>query len=421
MKGVTVAITLSATGPADLAPAPWLDAAQFWPGLEAATAGLDTPLAVLELGALRFNTHDLVRRAAGKPIRVASKSIRVRGLLHALLGTDGYAGVLAFTLPEALWLAETIDDIVVGYPTADAAAIRRLAADPVAAARVTLMVDSIDHLDFIDACVSPNQRENLRLCLELDVSWQAAVLLGHVGVWRSPVRTADEAAALAAVIDARAGFTLVGMMAYEAQIAGLGDRNDPRGSWSFTKRWMKRRSIAELTERRAEAVAAVRGITALEFVNGGGTGSLESTSQDDSVTEIAAGSGILGGHLFDNYRSFHPAPAASFALSVVRKPAPSMAVILGGGWVASGPPGEDRMPRLEWPTGLHLVPREMAGEVQTPIQGAGASTLVTGDRVWLRHSKSGELSERVNEFVVVGDGRVLEGLPTYRGEGKAFL
>ena len=416
-----VAITLSAVEPADLAPAPWLDAAQFWPALEAATAGLESPLAVLELNALRFNANDLVRRAAGKPIRVASKSIRVRGLTHALLGTDGYAGVLAFTLPEALWLAETIDDIVVGYPTADADAICALAADPVAAARVTLMVDSVEHLDFIDACVPPGRRENLRLCLELDVSWQTAAPLGHVGVWRSPIRTAEEAAAFARVIGARPGFTLVGMMAYEAQIAGLGDRNSSQKAWSFTTRWMKRRSIAELTERRAEAVAAVRAVSELEFVNGGGTGSVESTANDDSVTEIAAGSGILGGHLFDNYRSFHPAPAASFALTVVRKPAPSMAVILGGGWVASGPPGADKMPRLEWPTGLHLVPREMAGEVQTPIQGEGATALATGDRVWLRHSKSGELSERVNDFVVVDNDRVVDRIPTYRGEGKAFL
>ncbi|MCU1560123.1 alanine racemase [Mycetocola sp.] len=416
-----MAITLSSVGPAAVAPAPWLDPSRFWVGLEAATAGLESPLAVLELGALRFNRHDLVRRAAGKPIRVASKSIRVRGITEALLETDGYAGVLAFTLPEALWLAETVDDVVVGYPTADADAIRRLAEDPLAAARVTLMVDSVEHLDFIDACVSPNQRESLRLCLELDVSWRSPVPLGHVGVWRSPIRTAEEAAAFARVVEARAGFTLVGMMAYEAQIAGLGDRNDPSGSWSLTKRWMKRRSIAELTERRAAAVAAVRRVAELEFVNGGGTGSVESTAQDESVTEIAAGSGVLGGHLFDNYRSFHPAPAASFALSVVRKPAPSMAVILGGGWVASGPPGEDRMPRLEWPTGLHLVPREMAGEVQTPIRGEAASNLGTGDRVWLRHSKSGELSERVNEFVVVDNDRVVDRLPTYRGEGKAFL
>lgn len=414
-------ITLSAVGTADAVPAPWLEPTRFWTALDAATAGLESPLAVLHLGALRFNTHDLVRRASGKPIRVASKSIRVRGLVDALLATEGYAGVLAFTLPEALWLAQSIDDVVVGYPTADTAALRRLGTDPVAAARVTLMVDSIEHLDVIDACLPPNRRESLRLCLELDVSWQAAPPFGHIGVWRSPVRTAAQAETLARAIESRPGFTLVGMMAYEAQIAGLGDKTASRDAWSRTKRWMKRRSISELTERRGQAVAAVRRVADLDFVNGGGTGSVESTAQDDSVTEIAAGSGILGGHLFDNYRSFHPAPAASFALSVVRKPAPSMAVILGGGWVASGPPGEDRLPRLAWPEQLELIPREMAGEVQTPIRGAGAHALRTGDRVWLRHSKSGELSERVNEFAVVDGDAVTDRLLTYRGEGMAFL
>ncbi|MBG6239286.1 D-serine deaminase-like pyridoxal phosphate-dependent protein [Mycetocola sp. CAN_C7] len=413
-------ITLSARGKASADPAPWLDSRRFWTGIDDSTAGLETPLAVLHLGALRFNTHDLVRRAGGKPVRVASKSIRVRGLIDALLATDGYAGVLAFTLPEALWLADTVDDIVVGYPTADAAAIRRLATDPVAAARVTLMVDSVEHLDFIDTCIPPGSRETLRLCVELDVSWQAAPL-GHVGVWRSPVRTAAEAELLARTIGSRPGFTLVGMMAYEAQIAGIADRTTSRNAWSTTLRWMKRNSILELTERRGAAVAAVRRVSDLEFVNGGGTGSLESTSRDESVTELAAGSGILGGHLFDNYRTFHPAPAASFALSVVRKPSPSMAVILGGGWVASGPPGIDRMPRLAWPEGLELIPREMAGEVQTPIRGKAATLLSTGDRVWLRHSKSGELSERVNDFVVVDQGAVVDRLVTYRGEGQAFL
>lgn len=420
-KGGPMAITLSAMGRADAAAAPWLDPQQFWGGLDAATSGLGTPLAALHLGALRFNTHDLVRRAGGKPIRVASKSIRVRGLVDVLLGTRGYAGVLAFTLPEALWLAETVDDVVVAYPTADTDGLLRLASDPVAAARVTLMVDSLEHLDFIDACVPPGRREDIRLCLELDVSWQPAALLGHVGVWRSPVRTAAAAEALAGAIAARSGFTLVGMMAYEAQIAGLGDRTASGGLKATTMSWMKRNSIQELTERRGEAVAAVRRIADLEFVNGGGTGSLESTSQDASVTEVAAGSGILGGHLFDHYRSFSPAPAASFALSVVRKPTPSMAVILGGGWVASGPPGHDRLPRLVWPEGLELVPREMAGEVQTPIRGAAASTLGVGDRVWLRHSKSGELSERVNDFVVVDQDEIVDRLPTYRGEGRAFL
>ncbi|MET1052925.1 MAG: amino acid deaminase/aldolase [Mycetocola sp.] len=413
-------ITLSARGLASTEPAPWRDPHRFWAELDTATAGLGSPLAALHLGALQFNTHDLVRRAGGKPVRIASKSIRVRGVIDALLATEGYAGILAFTLPEALWLADTVDDIVVGYPTADVSAIRQLATTPQAAARVTLMVDSVEHLDFIDSCIPPGSRETVRVCLELDVSWQAAPL-GHVGVWRSPVRTAAQAEALARVIESRPGFALVGMMAYEAQIAGLGDKTGSGATWSKTLKWMKRTSIREFTERRGEAVAAVRQVSDLEFVNGGGTGSVDSTAQDDSVTEIAAGSGIFGGHLFDNYRSFHPAPAASFALSVVRKPSPSMAVILGGGWVASGPAGQDRLPRLAWPEGLEMIPREMAGEVQTPLRGRGAHELGVGDRVWLRHSKSGELSERVNEFVVVGNGTVVDRLPTYRGEGRAFL
>ena len=44
-----------------------------------------------------------------------------------------------------------------------------------------------------------------------------------------------------------------------------------------------------------------------------------------------------------------------------------------------------------------------------------------GDRVWLRHTKAGEASEHLNAFAVVHDGAVVDELPTYRGEGKAFL
>jgi D-serine deaminase-like pyridoxal phosphate-dependent protein len=165
----------------------------------------------------------------------------------------------------------------------------------------------------------------------------------------------------------------------------------------------------------------VRQVCDLEFVNGGGTGSLESTAADSSVTEIAAGSGLFGGHLFDDYRQFHPAPAASFALSVVRKPRHDVATVLGGGWSASGPPGKDRLPRIVWPEGLDMVPREMAGEVQTPVVGRAAIPLRAGDRVWFRHTKSGELSEHLTEFAVVDEGQIVETLPTYRGEGKAFL
>ena len=300
--------------------APWKDAATWWPGLTEATSTLDTPFGVLSAEALAANAFDMLDRAGGTPIRVASKSVRVRGVLDAVLALPGYRGILAYTLPEALWLAETCDDVVVGYPSADRGAIARLAADEKLASRVTLMVDSIEQLDFIDSVVAPAGRTALRVCLELDASLDAPVL-GHLGVRRSPVHSVSDATALAAAIVARPGFRLVGIMAYEAQVAGQVNR----GAGRVHIRAMQKASIRELAERRGAAVAAVRQLADLEFVNGGGTGSLESTHADPSVTEIAAGSGLFGPHLFDGYVQFRPAPAASFAMSVVRRPTPEIA------------------------------------------------------------------------------------------------
>ncbi|HEY1529503.1 MAG TPA: amino acid deaminase/aldolase [Galbitalea sp.] len=398
---------------------PWTDPAKYWTSLTAATADLDTPIGAISLEALSSNAFDMLKRANGKPIRVASKSVRVRSVLEAVLEIPGYAGVLAYTLPEALWLATTIPDVLVGYPTADRAALRTLGTDEKLHSRVTIMVDSVAQLDLVDAAIAPNKRGSIRVAIELDSSWDAPVL-GHTGVYRSPIHTPEDARSLAEVVVGRPGFTLVGMMGYEAQIAGLANR-PASAARGVAVRWIQRRSVAELADRRGKAVAAVREVADLEFVNGGGTGSLESTSADESVTDIAAGSGLFGPHLFDQYVHFTPAPAAAFALSVVRKPTPQMATILGGGWIASGPPTADRMPQLAWPQGLKMVSREMAGEVQTPVTGDAAARLQVGDRVWLRHTKAGELSEHLNEFAIVSHGTVVETVPTYRGEGKAFL
>lgn len=413
-------ISLTATGPTPSAAAPWRSPERYWGALDRATAHLPAPLATLELDALRYNTHDMLRRAGGVPIRVASKSLRCRELLLSLLELPGYRGVLAFTLAEALWLAEDVDDIVVGYPSVDVSALRALAADDRARERVTLMVDAVEQLDLITAALGPGHPE-IRVCIELDVAWDAPGPLGRIGVWRSPISSAADAAGFARVIARRPGFRLVGLMGYEAQIAGVADAVPGRAANSALMRWVKRTSTPLVHERRQETVAAVRAVTELEFVNGGGTGSLESTGADPSVTEIAAGSGILAGHFFDGYEAFSPAPAAAFALDVVRKPTPERATILGGGWVASGPPGDDRLPRIEYPLGLSMAAREMAGEVQTPVSGMAAKALRPGDRVWLRHTKSGELGERINTFQIVSEGEVVGETPSYRGEGKAFL
>ena len=390
--------------------------------LERATAHLDPPFALIDLDAFDSNARDLVRRAGGKPIRVASKSVRSRALLNRALGIRGFHGVLAFTLPEALWLAEgDIDDIVVAYPSVDRGALRGLARllDE-HNRRITITVDSLDHLDLIDSAIG-TRRTPIRLCIDVDAGLWLLQGRVRVGAKRSPIHTPAQAAALAGRIAKHSGFRLVGLMAYESQIAGVGDAPPRRIARGAAIRAIQRLSLRDLSTRRAAIVSAVEAVASLEFVNGGGTGSVETTAGDPSVTEVAAGSGLFGPVLFEHYRSFSVRPAAVFALPVVRRPQPGIVTALGGGYVASGPGGTDRLPHPYLPHGLRLDRQEGAGEVQTPLIGAPASGLNVGDRVYFRHAKAGELCEHFNRLYVVEGDSVVDDVPTYRGEGRAWL
>jgi D-serine deaminase-like pyridoxal phosphate-dependent protein len=391
---------------------------------ETAFADVEAPFAFVDLDAMWWNAGEMLRRAAGKPIRVASKSLRCRPLLERVLGHDaGFRGLLTFTLPETLWLAgHGIVDLVVAYPTADRAALARLAdltdGDPDGAPVV--MVDSREHLDLIERAAGPG-RKPIRVAIEIDVSYWIGGGRIKVGAKRSPVRTAEAAATLAREIEACPSVRLVGLMAYEAQIAGVGDRVAGKPIRSALIKAMQRASAREIRSRRAEIVEAVSKESPLEFVNGGGTGSIERTASEPAVTEIAAGSGFYAPALFDDYSSFALRPAAMFALPVVRKPAAGVATALGGGYLASGPGNPSRLPRPYLPTGLRLDPMEGAGEVQTPLLGDAARDLKVGDRVYLRHTKAGELCERFNSLFLVSGQAIVDEVPTYRGEGCAFL
>lgn len=389
--------------------------------LERATAHLETPFAVVDRDGLRANAAAMARRAAGKPIRVASKSLRCRSLLRRILQEPGFRGVLAFTLPEALWLAEEFEDVLVAYPTTDRVSLGRLARDEHLWRRVTLMVDSPEHLELLRETVRPTPGRPLRVCMEMDASLRLFGGRVHIGARRSPVHSPAQARELAQAIARYRDLRLVGLMSYESQIAGVGDAPPGAPLRALAVRALQRVSAAELRERRAAVVAAVESVTPLEFVNGGGTGSVEQTAAEQAVTEVAAGSGFYGPALFDGYRSFRPRPAAFFALSVARRPAPGIATVLGGGWIASGAPGWDRLPLPAFPAGLSYTALEGAGEVQTPLRGAAADRLAAGDRVWFRHAKAGELAERINTFHLVDGNRITEEVPTYRGDGFAFL
>ncbi|MGI8677220.1 MAG: amino acid deaminase/aldolase [Jatrophihabitans sp.] len=376
--------------------------------LSEATADFDPPLAALDEAAMRANALDLVRRADGKPVRVASKSVRCRAVLESVLTLPGFAGVMAYSLDEAIWLVHSgVRDVLMGYPTANRRAVRELAGDPVLLDAITLMIDGPEQLALLRA---ESRSAPLRLCLDIDASLRVGRL--HLGVRRSPLRTPLDASVLARTADAQ-GFRVVGVMFYEAQIAGLPDT-------SPAVRFVKKRSAAELAQRRSAVVEAVEKVVgALEIVNSGGTGSLEVSAGDSAVTEVTAGSGLFVPTLFDGYRAFVARPALFFALPVVRRPAPGIATLFGGGYVASGPAGKTRLPSPAL-RGLKLLGTEGAGEVQTPVRGKPAESLRVGDRVWFRHAKAGELNERLAMIHVVEGGVITQSVPTYRGEGKTF-
>ena len=362
--------------------------------LDVGCADLTPPFAVVDLDAFDANRADMARRAAGKPIRVASKSVRCRALIDRALAHDGFRGVLAYSVPEALWLDR--EDVLVAYPSTDRDALARV--DD----RVTVMVDCPEHLELL--------RPGTRVCLDVDAGLWLAGGRVRIGAKRSPLHAPQQAAALAAEAAAR-GLRVAGVMLYESQIAGIGDRQLP-------VRLMKRLSVRELAGRRAEVVAAVEAVAGpLEIVNAGGTGSLETSSAEPAVTEVAAGSGLYAPALFDGYASFAPRPAAFFVLPVVRRPSPGVATLFSGGYIASGAAGDDRLPQPVHPPGLRLDGREGAGEVQTPVLGGA---LAVGDRVWLRHAKAGELCERFDVLHLVSGGELVDAVPTYRGEGRNF-
>jgi D-serine deaminase-like pyridoxal phosphate-dependent protein len=326
--------------------------------------------------------------------------------------------VLAYTLREALWLVEArvTDDVLLGYPSVDVEALRQLGRSPAALAAVTLVVDDVAHLDLVDAVRGSGSP--VRVAVDVD----AGLHLGpaHVGVARSPLRDTDGVLRLAREVVRRDGFDLVGVMTYEAQVAGVPDDVPGARLRSAVVRRVKAASLAQLAERRARVAAALADLGPLELWNAGGSGSVETSAADPVVTEVSAGSGLLVPGLFDHYRSFDPLPAAFLGLRVVRRPSARVATVAGGGLIASGATGADRSPVPWAPPGLRLTRREGAGEVQTPLAGPGAADLRIGDLVWFRHAKAGEAAEHVEVVHLVAGDRVVDVVPTYRGGGHAW-
>ncbi|OFP62891.1 alanine racemase [Corynebacterium sp. HMSC074C01] len=359
------------------------------------------PVGVIDLAAFDYNAAQMPTRAGGLPIRVASKSIRSVAALRRALEHEGYRGILAYSVPEALHLVgEGFRDIVVAYPSVNRKALRELAADDTACEAITIMVDSAELLDLLEG--------SLRVAIDIDCTLHLPGAV--IGPRRSPVRTPEQVSALAHEI-LRRGHRLVGLMAYEGQVASVADGLP--GPVGAVKRWLRSKSMADLAPRRRACVAAAREVADIEFVNGGGTGSLQESAAEGTLTELAAGSGFYTPAIFDDFTGINHKAAAFFVCQVSRVPAPGWATVNSGGWIASGPPAKDRVPVPVWPAGLSYSSTEGAGEVQTPLRGADLSV---EDLVWFRHAKAGEMTENVDRLLAVGHDGV-DVWDTYRGQG----
>jgi D-serine deaminase-like pyridoxal phosphate-dependent protein len=391
----------------------------LWNRYRNAVAAAPLPCALVDLDAFEENVRALARpiEDSGKTLRIATKSLRCPDLVrraHACAGRIA-RGLMTFTAAEtAHWAEQGERDLLLAYPTVHAGDAHLVARANAAGAVAAVVVDCREHLQAL-AAAGREAKTRVPVVVEVDLAWRPLGAATHVGVRRSPLREVADVVALAKQAEATDGLRFHGTMGYEAQIAGVPDAGIAVAA-------MKHASTAYADKTRAAIARALAdaGLHATLF-NGGGTGSVGSSSREAVLTEVTVGSGFLDSHLFDGYRGLTLRPAAYFALQVVRRPAARIATCHGGGYIASGAAGRDRLPLPALPEGLRLLSLEGAGEVQTPVELAAGVELDLGDPVFFRHAKAGELAEHFSEYLLVRGERVEARAPTYRGLGLCFL
>ncbi len=384
------------------------------------------PAALVDLRAFDQNLESLlaVARKAGKAVRLASKSVRCRDLMQrAMDASDGRIhGLMTYSARETAFLFENgFDNLLLAYPPATPADFDTLAATAKKGARLYVMTDHHDQVNGLSVAAQQHKTE-LALLIDVDMSWRPVMQeMAHVGVRRSPLRTEKDVLPLARFIHQHNRLRFAGIMGYEAQVAGLGDRNPFHKSFNPVKQAIRNLSMPDVKHRRGAIVRALHkeGL-ACEVINGGGTGSVDYSSADASLTEVTIGSGLLAGHLFDYFHNVSFQPSLMFALAVSRIPAPDMVTCFGGGYVSSGAADPDKLPVPHLPKGLRLMEMEGVGEVQTPLFVPRGMHLDIGEPVFFRPAKSGELAERFTHYLLADENGKTQSVPTYRGDGVCF-
>lgn len=387
------------------------------------------PALLLDLEAFDRNVAVVAKwgQRSGKKIRIASKSIRSSDLIERVLKSDPvYQGVLCYAVEEAEHLSKRgIDDLLIAYPTVQKSDLDIFIRLSEQGKKIRLVVDSVEQIHRLYE-FSKNISKPLEVVIDFDMSLR---LLGgrvHLGVRRSPVRTLDDLRSLLRAAKKYPTLRIVGVMAYEAQVAGLGDRNPFKKALNPLAAWVRARSVDFMKDIRSKIpkVFSDEGIE-LEIFNGGGTGSLNYCASESGLTELTAGSAFFSSGLFDYYSNIRFEPSLFFALQASRSSDPGIVTCLGGGYIASGEPGWDRLPTLVYPPGAKPLSTEGFGEVQTPVKltpsQTSGSTVELGDPVIFRHAKAGEVCERFEKGYFVSNGRISGEFLTYRGEGACFF
>ncbi len=380
------------------------------------------PAAVLDEDLLLANVSNIIDRAKGVKIRVASKSVRSISVLKKIISINptAFSGIMAFTLDEAIFLADNgFDDILLGYPSMQESLIRDVAKAVKGGKRIVLMADLVEHLELINK-IGKEEEVDMLVCLDADMSIKFPGV--YFGVYRSSLTNKEKLDTLLSKIGGLNNINIVGLMGYEAQIAGVGDNTKGKTLINSVIRLLKKKSITKIAKRRGAFVSKLESVLnkKLDFINAGGTGSIDSSIAEKWVTEVTVGSGFYSPALFDRYKDFNYLPALFYGVELSRHPNEKIWTANGGGYTASGPL-EGKLPVPYLPKGIKLIKNEAVGEVQTPFTYNGKDELIFGNPIFFRHAKAGELCERFNELIVVSNNKVIDTYKTYRGEGKCFL
>ncbi|WP_439875047.1 amino acid deaminase/aldolase [Bacillus mycoides] len=382
---------------------------------------LPLPCAFLDEVALERNIQSVIELSGDKKVRIASKSLRSVSIMKKILAeNDRFQGIMCFSPREALFLIEEgFNDLLLGYPAYDERALHEISLLTKQGIIITCMVDCEEHIVYLEK-IAVESSGCFRVCLDIDMS--SRIFQFHFGVRRSPVKDVQSALKIVEKVKASPYLILDGVMGYEAQIAGVGDDMPKQRLQNKLISYLKKKSVLEINERRGNIVKEIQNLgIELRFVNGGGTGSIKTTEQDHSVTEITVGSAFYSPKLFDYYKEVKFQPAVGFAVPIVRKPAPHIYTCLGGGYIASGAVGKEKEPEVWKPYGAKLLALEGAGEVQTPVYYNGEEQLYIGDTILFRHSKAGELCERFPVLYCIKQGEIVGEYSTYRGDSQCFL